>query len=172
MDRKFGSETNSVSEMELEKPIVSDKKKPSFIRWIVVLVVVVFVIFAGLYGISKMTKLNILGLDKNSGDWQAVFLSNGQVYFGQASSMSSNTITVKNIYYLQVTQALQPDGTPVSDQQQGELSLVKLGNELHGPKDEMKINRDHVLFIEDLKNDGKVVKAIEKYLEDQKATVK
>lgn len=171
MDRKFGSETDPVSEMELDKPTVSEKKKPSVVRWIVVLVVVVFVIFAGLYGISKMTKLNILGLDKNSGDWQAVFLSNGQVYFGQASSMNSDTITVKNIYYLQVTQALQPDGTPATEQQ-GELSLVKLGNELHGPKDEMKINRDHVLFIEDLKSDGKVVKAIEKYLEDQKATLK
>ena len=167
MEKKFQSEMSSAPEMELEHPN-SDKKKPSALRWIIVLVVVVLVIFACLYGVSKMTKLNILGLDKNSSEWQAVFLSNGQVYFGQSSSLNRDTVNLKNIYYLQVTQALQPDGTPAA-QQQGELSLVKLGNELHGPVDAMQINRDHILFIEDLKKDGKVVKAIEKYLEDQKA---
>lgn len=156
-------------EMELERPN-PDKKKPSAIRWMVVLVIVVLLIFACLYGVSKMTNLNILGLDKSTnGEWQAVFLSNGQVYFGKASSLNDKIVTLKNIYYLQVTQALQADGTQAATQQQGELSLVKLGNELHGPSDEMKINRDHILFIENLKNDGKVVKAIEKYMADQKA---
>jgi hypothetical protein len=48
------------------------------------------------------------------------------------------------------------------------LSLVKLGNELHGPKDEMTINKAHIIFVEDLKADGKVVTAIDKYIEDQK----
>ncbi len=46
---------------------------------------------------------------------------------------------------------------------QGELSLVKLGNELHGPTDAMVVNRSHVLFVEDLKEESNVVQAIANY---------
>jgi hypothetical protein len=41
--------------------------------------------------------------------------------------------------------------------------LVKLGNELHGPVDEMHISKAQILFYEDLKTDGQVVKAIQAY---------
>jgi len=40
------------------------------------------------------------------------------------------------------------------------LELVKLGNELHGPEDQMSVNRDQILFIEKLKADSQVVKTI------------
>lgn len=96
--------------------------------------------------------------------YQAVFLSNGQVYFGKLSDMDKNYATIVDIYYLQVTQPpLQGSQQEGQQQQQPQLSLVKLGEELHGPVDEMKINRDHILFYEDLKEDGRVVKAIREY---------
>ena len=44
--------------------------------------------------------------------------------------------------------------------QQPEFTLIKLGGELHGPKDQMTINRNQILFIEELKADSKVVTAI------------
>ena len=44
-----------------------------------------------------------------------------------------------------------------------QISLIKLGNELHGPTDEMRITRSHILFIEDLKNDSAVVLAIKTF---------
>jgi hypothetical protein len=97
-------------------------------------------------------------------DWQAVFLTNGQVYFGKVEKQNQVELVVKDIYYLQVTRPLQQ--TEEGEQQpnpQGELSLVKLGNELHGPTDGMLINRDHVLFVEDLKEDSNVVQAIDNY---------
>jgi len=110
---------------------------------------------------------NWFGIKKDSssasGQWQAVFLSNGQVYFGKLSGTSGKYATLKNIYYLQVQKAVQPADSTASDQK---VSLVKLGNELHAPKDEMKINRDQILFFEDLKSDGKVVQAIDKYIKD------
>jgi hypothetical protein len=37
---------------------------------------------------------------------------------------------------------------------------VKLGNEIHGPEQEMQISSSQVIFWENLKNDGKVVDAI------------
>jgi hypothetical protein len=101
-----------------------------------------------------------------SSGYQAVFLSNGQVYFGKLSGMTASYATLKDIYYLQVTTPPAADGSQLNQQQaqqQQQLSLVKLGEELHGPVDEMKINRDQVLFYEDIKEDGRVMKAIREY---------
>lgn len=141
--------------------------KKSILRWIITVIVVIAVILVCLYGVSRFTKFNILGIDKDGsgGKWQAVFLSNGQVYFGNLEKDTDKEVILTNIYYLQVTTALQPAD---STQAQQGLSLVKLGNELHGPKDEMSINKAHVVFIEELKTDGKVVTAINQYIADQK----
>ncbi|HUT22409.1 MAG TPA: hypothetical protein VMX18_03325 [Candidatus Bipolaricaulota bacterium] len=94
----------------------------------------------------------------NKSDYQAVFLTNGQVYFGKLTNKNASYVLLKDIYYLQLKEPLQ-------EQQAGsettpDLSLIKLGNELHGPMDRMEINKDHVLFIEDLQDDSKVVTAI------------
>jgi len=100
-------------------------------------------------------------IDGNEKEWQAVFLTNGQVYFGKVVKHNKVEMKIKEIYYLQVTQPLQQsDQGGDQASKQGELSLVKLGNELHGPTDSMTINRDQILFIEDLKDDSKVVQAI------------
>ncbi len=94
--------------------------------------------------------------------FQAVFLTNGQVYFGQLSNVDSSYVKLKSIYYLQVQQTVQPkDSTSAANNQQ--VSLAKLGGELHGPEDSMYISRSQVLFWENLKNDGKVAKAISDY---------
>ena len=102
------------------------------------------------------------GNEANSGQYQAIFLTNGQVYFGKMSGANNQWVTVKDIYYLQVQQQVQPKDETASTEQPN-LTLVKLGNELHGPVDEMSINRDQVLFWENLKSDGKVVDAIVRY---------
>ena len=103
------------------------------------------------------------GKDAATGEYQAVFLTNGQVYFGKLSGENGQWATLKDIYYLQVQQQVQPkDSTDQAAADQG-LTLVKLGNELHGPVDSMSINRDQILFWEDIKSDGKVVEAIKKY---------
>ena len=94
-------------------------------------------------------------------NYQAVFLSNGQVYFGVLTKEKSQYPTLREVYYLQVTQApqpLRPGETPPTN-----INVVKLGGELHGPTDEMRINRDHVLFVEDLKPDSQVTQAIERF---------
>ena len=102
----------------------------------------------------------------SAGKYQAVFLSNNQVYFGKLSNLNSNFPTLSDIYYLQVTQVLQPKA-PNSPAQQ--VNLVKLGGELHGPEDVMKINKDHILFVEDLKADSQVTNAIKDYKKNQAA---
>lgn len=97
------------------------------------------------------------------GEYQAVFLDNNQVYFGRLASTGLQYARLTEIYYLQVNQALQPRGQGA----QPAVNLVKLGGELHGPMDEMLINRDHILFYEDLKEDSQVVRAIGEYKKSQ-----
>lgn len=60
---------------------------------------------------------------------------------------------------LQTSDADNSTAAPATDN----FSLVKLGNELHGPEDKMSINLSQVLFVEDLKVDSKVVEAIRAY---------
>lgn len=93
--------------------------------------------------------------------YQAVFISNGQVYFGKLSNKGDTYVALKDVYYLQTNQQLQLGQE--SGEADKQLSLVKLGNELHSPDDRMYINRDQILFYEDLKSNGRVVEAILKY---------
>lgn len=98
---------------------------------------------------------------------QAVFLTNGQVYFGKIKNINHSYIDMQKIYYLNVNQQVQPNQENSSDSSNSNqsVSLVKLGCELHGPTDQMIINRDQVTFWENLKTDGQVTKAIDKWVE-------
>lgn len=137
--------------------------------WIAAVVVVVVVVVLGI-----IFRENIFGGSSDSadkaetgmvGEYQAVFLSNGQVYFGKLEDVSSDYATLSDIYYLQVTASppLQGPADQQPAQQNPQLQLVKLGNELHGPEDKMHINTDHILFFEDIKDSGRVVQAIKEY---------
>lgn len=94
---------------------------------------------------------------------QAVFLNGGQVYFGHISDLNSKYLTLNNIYYLRVNQQVQPEQQNAQPNP-NDISLVKLGCELHGPEDSMVINREQVVFWENLKTDGQVTKAVEAYV--------
>lgn len=93
--------------------------------------------------------------------WQAVFLTNGQVYFGHVQNRMGQYVTLKNIYYLEINKAAQlQESASSQDTTSAQLTLIKLGQELHGPEDAMYINRDQILFIENLKDTSKVVQTI------------
>jgi hypothetical protein len=100
------------------------------------------------------------GIKKNQ--YQAVFLTNGQVYFGKVSNVNSDYVDLGDIYYLQVQQSVQPDANKAASAENPQVSLAKLGSELHGPEDQMKISREQILFWENLKDNSKVVEAIKK----------
>ncbi len=88
--------------------------------------------------------------------YQAVFLTNGQVYFGKLKGTSGNYITLKDVFYIQSN----PQQAGASASPQPQLSLVQLGNEIHGPESQMQIANNQVIFWENLKSDSKVVQAI------------
>jgi hypothetical protein len=134
-----------------------------------VLIVVIIVLLGGI-GIS-LSRNGSLSLGngatiKDSGsnisDYSAVFLTNGQVYFGQLKALTDQEVVVTDIYYLQVNQASQLEAAKdkAAASPSPDIQLIKLGSELHGPNDKMRISRNQVLFTESLKNDSKVVAAI------------
>lgn len=127
------------------------------------LIVVALVVTSAL-AVGAFVKNSSDDLVKND-QYQAVFLDNGQVYFGRLSNTNQKYVQLTDIYYLQVNQPVQPDqvepgAEDTAQQQQAQISLAKLGNELHGPEDQMFIHRDKIVFWENLKADGQVTTAI------------
>lgn len=156
--------SGSAAPMGGSKPAKSPnwKQSPMWLRvtWIVLL-------FSGTLLVISMLMLMYFGgsneaeyVDKDKK--QAVFLTNGQVYFGDLGVVNDDFIELNGIYYLNVSQQVQPKDDKAAQNQS--ISLVKLGCELHGPIDQMIINREQVTFWENLKSDGQVAKAIDEWV--------
>jgi hypothetical protein len=163
---------------DLTRPSTEFKKKsisqatrlaPAGGHWKIVLSIILLAVVAALAYLLLSGR--IFGSGRFSeNNWQAVFLSTGEVYFGHVLNEKSDPVLLRDIFYLQSKQSLQQAqaGEIAASANQNELSLVKLGNELHGPIDEMRINRSHILYMETLKTESLVVKSIEQYVEDSR----
>ncbi len=136
-----------------------DLKKAGGLTFLIALVIIVAgVIFAMINFKGDNPEAKLVDTSK----YQAVFLNGGQVYFGHVKDLNSKYLKLDNIYYLRVNQQVQPDGNAAAANS-NDVSLVKLGCELHGPQDSMVVNRDQIVFWENLKGDGQVLKAIDQY---------
>lgn len=89
--------------------------------------------------------------------WSGVFLTNGQAYFGHFSSTPGDYARLREVYYVLATQ-LQTQDPAVAAQTQ--LSLQKLGGEIHGPKPDMRIAKSQILFVVELRADSPLVQSI------------
>jgi len=136
------------------------------------LLVVIIVLVGGFFALNKLQggKSPIVsGLTNNplsalkTGTYWAVFLTNGQTYFGRLDpdDLNGNYLNLSEVYYLEKTTAQAPAAGKATESTTPGYNLIHLGNELHGPTDAMVINRQSVLFIEQLKPDSKVVTTIQ-----------
>jgi hypothetical protein len=134
--------------------------KPLAIAVAVILGVAVLVFF-GLSLYRSSTSATIDG-----GKYQAVFFTNGQVYFGKLQTLNGDYMRLTDIFYLQAkSDSTDPSKNPqaTTAEDVADVQLIKLGDEIHGPTDEMIINESQVLFFENLKSDGKVSQSIATY---------
>lgn len=144
--------------------------KPKSIKKVIAIAVTSVIVVAVLavstvLVLSNVTKSNPT-TSINKDDYQAVFLTNGQVYFGKLQNSTGEYLKLTNIYYLQVDSDVQQAGNTAktnAQDQNNNVQLIKLGNELHGPRDEMQLNNQQVLFWENLKPDSRVSEAIKNY---------
>jgi hypothetical protein len=128
-------------------------------------VIIIAIIVLGALGWFAWSKLHTSGPAIDSGKYQAVFFTNGQVYFGKLQQAGSEYMKLTDIYYLQTQTGAGADSSnpQATTTDQSNVQLIKLGDEIHGPEDQMVISKDQVLFYENLKADGKVAQSIDKY---------
>ena len=129
---------------------------PLIIALVIVLGVVGWLVWSGTHK-SATTAID-------TSKYQAVFFTNGQVYFGKLSPLSDESMKLTDIYYLQTPSSSTDKANPQqTSTDQSNVQLIKLGSEIHGPEDEMIISKQQVLFYENLKTDGKVAQSIASY---------
>ena len=135
--------------------VQSNKRGASLINMVLIVVISLLVIASAFFYISTM---RYTAFDRS---FQVVVLDTGEVFVGKVAREHEDTIELTNVYYLPVS------GEDLYSQEynaiHGELSVVKIGNELHGPEDHMVITRGHVVYIQNLKEDSRIVAAIEEY---------
>lgn len=150
-----------------EAPAGKKKSKKNNIRMVIVsaFAVVVFALlsFVGLSIYKSSTAANI-----DSQKYQAVFLTNGQVYFGKLKTFNGDYMKLTDIFYLQTKEKASSENPQETSDQGTDVELIKLGSEIHGPDDEMIISKDQVLFFENLKKDSKVSNSILNYKNSKK----
>ena len=88
---------------------------------------------------------------KFSSEYQAVFMDNGQVFFGKIENTGGANPMLREVYYISRQQS--PDGKEVKS------ILIKRGNEWHGP-DYMYINKQHIVIIEPVAPNSRVAQLI------------
>lgn len=157
-----GGERRNMQEVRPVRIKKNRRKYGKFKTTIVSLAAVVIIaglVLGGLFMYRASTGSTI-----DNSRYQAVFFTNGQVYFGKLQTLNGAYLKLTDIFYLQTkvaTDSANPQSTTNSTA--NDVELVKLGNEIHGPEDAMVINKDQVLFFENLKNDSKVSQSIAKY---------
>lgn len=151
---RHGSEPYTPTEKKKRK-----KGSKKFLMISVGFVIAIAVIVLAILMLYRATPGSLI----DSSKYQAVFFTNGQVYFGKLQALSGNYLRLTNIFYLQTKATDSTNPQETSKDASADVQLIKLGDEIHGPNDEMIINNDQVLFFENLKADGKVTQSIVTY---------
>ncbi|MCL4392693.1 hypothetical protein M1145_00925 [Patescibacteria group bacterium] len=138
---------------------MNSKVKFIYQLFIIILVVLLILVFA-YFLLYRTNNTSTYKVPIGASPYQAVFLNDGQVYFGNIQTWSPHKLVIKNVYYLSNAKKTSNGSIP-------NVSLVKLGGQLQGPTDMMIINSGSVLFVENLKVQSKVVKAIYTYQHKQ-----
>lgn len=123
--------------------------------------VLVILVALGWYLYNRSTSTLI-----DSSKYQAVFLTNGQVYFGKFREKNATYSTLTDVYYFESNNSTTPAAATTTTSNTAP-KLIKLGKEIHAPEDQMAIKNDQILFFENLTPNGQVAKAIADYQQKQ-----
>jgi hypothetical protein len=130
-----------------------------------------------IFGIALLAIVGFLGfalnnkslwIQKTEQKFNAIFLNNGQVYFGTIKHEDRNNLTLDNVFYVQmVDQPVPPlkDGDLPTTKQVPQL--VKKGDEFYGPLNTIRINQSQITSIEELSSGSQVLKDIKDRLQQK-----
>jgi len=89
--------------------------------------------------------------------YQAVFLANGQTYFGHYLDRLGPYVKVENAFYITQQPTADENQTP-------ESRIIRRGSELHQPLPFVLIPKTAILFVEDLRQDSQVAQFMDREL--------
>jgi hypothetical protein len=93
---------------------------------------------------------------KIDSEYIAIFLENGQVYFGKLEQQGPAYLLLTDVFYVQ-RQVFQDKADP--EKKEVKSTLIRRGNEWHAP-DRMYINTSHVVVIEPVSDNSRVAQLI------------
>ncbi len=138
-----------------EQPVASTGKKRGFV-WVIAGLLIIVILAVSWFFWQQQKEQASTGIDTSK--YQAVFLSNGQHYFGKLERMNDEYFKLRDVYYLEQKNGSDSEAATAK---QTAVELRKLGDkEVHGPENEMVIAKSHVLLYENLKDKSQVVTLI------------
>lgn len=126
-------------------------------------VALVVVLFGAYWFLIRDNEVDKQTNTPDESKWYAVKLVTGETYYGQIADTSADPVVIERVYYDydQISSGAAPTETDKEDT--ANLRLVKRGKETHGPEGTMDLVRTQVVYMEPLKEDSKVLKAILEY---------
>lgn len=155
------AESRAISQPTGVQPDMSTSKASK--KWLKILIAIIGVIVAVVIGWLVWSSMGGVAATIDNDKHQVVFFPNGQFYFGKLEVVDKDYLKLTDVFYVQTDETeggAESEETPAGD---GNMRLIKLGEEVHGPEDVMIINRDQVLFFENLKPDSRVSQLIREY---------
>lgn len=136
-----------------------ERRSKKGLIWTIAIAVIVIALSVGGWLVWSNAKSGATGVD--SSRFQAVFLVNGQIYFGKLSDFNEKSFKLTNIYYPQAQNTEGENADATTPDASGGIQLIRLGDEVHGPESEMYISKEQILYYENLKSDSKVSQLIQ-----------
>lgn len=117
---------------------------------------------AGLLGVVALMwcGISMVPVQPRADRYQAVFLENGQVYFGKLSRISAAYVQLDEAYYSKQQTLPEDMSDETAESLAANVALAKVGSETYGPEDTLQVRADQILFWQDLSEDSKVARAI------------
>ena len=131
-------------------------------RNVIIAIVILVIVTIGIVGVVKRDRIIAIATNSQSQQRQAIFLTNGQVYFGEIEKQDDRYLVLRGIFYLKTQDQLNANNN------ERKVSIIKLGDEAHRPEDRMFISRSQILYYEQMKKDSKINEAIDRYNTDHK----
>lgn len=142
---------------------MKEKNKKSYGKASFVFTILIFVlllIFFGIFSWQNGIIRNTVQLLKYKDSYQAIFLTNGQAYFGNITEITNEYIILEEPYSIKLQQK-QTDGE--GETAQSEVKLLSIEDEFYKPVGYMLIKKSQINFIEELQDSSQIIEIIENY---------
>lgn len=102
------------------------------------------------------------GLAIENDKYQAVFLSNGNTFFGKLETVGSSQLKLSEVFYPE-SSATAGEDDQLENPDENTTRLIPFREHMYGPEDEMMFDRSQLVFFMNLKSDGQVSNLIKEY---------